>query len=91
MAGTGVLPRMRMELDERTELDRFADVRSSVHPMDHDLVRVEFVVAMCAANAPILMLFKLDQSCADPQKLCFCGSDCAIQKGNGIVDLARSF
>ncbi|KAH0282818.1 hypothetical protein KCU62_g9457, partial [Aureobasidium sp. EXF-3399] len=46
---------------------------------------------MCAADAPSLMLFILDQSRADPQKLFFCGSGCAIQKGNGIVDLIRSF
>jgi hypothetical protein len=80
-----------MEFVERAELNRFADVCSSIHLMDHHLVRVEFVVAMCAADAPMSMLSEFDQYCADPCELFSSRSDCAFQKRNGIVSLMEGF
>jgi hypothetical protein len=51
MKGTGVVPRIGMELVKRIKLDRFAGIRPSIHPMDHYHIRLDFVVEMCATDA----------------------------------------
>ena len=59
---------MRINLAGGVSFDRSTDISWSIRLMDHQLLRLELVVAMFAADAPIPMLLGPDQDRADLQE-----------------------